>query len=295
DYELADKLYVEPITAEDVLHVMRRENIKKAVVQFGGQRAINLVKELKAAGVELLGSTMDTIDILEDRDRFYQYLKKIEVPHIPGKTAVSKEDLVQKAKEIGFPVLIRPSYVIGGKGMEIIESENLLEKFISKKLTAASYPILIDAYYPGKEVEVDVVTDGKSILIPAIFEHIEKAGVHSGDSMAITPPITLTNDMKEKIVSYAEKVARNIPFKGIFNIQFVIHDGILYVLEVNPRASRTVPVMSKVTGVNMIELATKLLTEKTTLHKLYGQVKRLPDNDFYTVKAPVFSFEKLPG
>ena len=294
DYELADKLYVEPITAEDVLHVMRRENIKKAVVQFGGQTAINLVKELEAAGVELLGSTMDTIDILEDRDRFYQYLKKIEVPHIPGKTAVSKEDLVQKAKEIGFPVLIRPSYVIGGKGMEIIESENLLEKFISKKLTAASYPILIDAYYPGKEVEVDVVTDGKTILLPAIFEHIEKAGVHSGDSMAVTPPISLSESMKNEIVDYAERIAKNIDFKGIFNIQFVIYEDNLYVLEVNPRASRTVPVISKVTGVNMIDLATQTLLG-TTLASIAGKVKLLPENDFYTVKAPVFSIDKLPG
>lgn len=294
DYELADKLYFEPITAEDVLHVMQHENIKKAIVQFGGQTAINLVKELEAAGVELLGSTMDTIDILEDRDRFYQYLKKINVSHIPGQTAISDEDLIEKAREIGYPVLIRPSYVIGGKGMEIIQTEELLEKFISKNLTTASYPILIDAYYPGKEVEVDVITDGETIFIPAIFEHIEKAGVHSGDSIAVTPPMSLSEPLKEQIVDYAERVATNIDFKGIFNIQFVIYEDILYVLEVNPRASRTVPIVSKVTDVNMIELATKTLLG-TSLKSLCGKVKLLPENKFYTVKAPVFSVDKLPG
>src|SRR5699024_1981168 len=172
--------------------------------------------------------------------------------------------------------------------------ENLLEKFISKKLTAASYPILIDAYYPGKEVEVDVVTDGKTILLPAIFEHIEKAGVHSGDSMAVTPPISLSESMKNEIVDYAERIAKNIDFKGIFNIQFVIYEDNLYVLEVNPRASRTVPVISKVTGVNMIDLATQTLLG-TTLASIAGKVKLLPENDFYTVKSSVFSLDKLPG
>ncbi|MEI3614760.1 carbamoyl phosphate synthase large subunit [Pseudogracilibacillus sp. SO30301A] len=294
DYELADKLYFEPITAEDVLHVMKHENITKVIVQFGGQTAINLVKELEAAGVELLGSTMDTIDVLEDRDRFYQYLKSITVPHIPGQTAMTDEDLIAKARKIGYPVLIRPSYVIGGKGMEIIRSEELLEKFISKNLNASSYPILIDAYYPGKEVEVDVITDGETIFIPAIFEHIEKAGVHSGDSMAVTPPISLSETVKEQIVDYAERVATNIDFKGIFNIQFVIYEDILYVLEVNPRASRTVPIVSKVTDINMIELATKTLLGRS-LKSLCGKVKLFPENKFYTVKAPVFSIDKLPG
>ena len=294
DYELADKLYVEPITVEDVLHVMKHENMKKAIIQFGGQTAINLVKGLEAAGVELLGSTVDTIDTLEDRDRFYQYLQKINVAHIPGKIATSKDDLIKKAKEIGFPTLIRPSYVIGGKGMEIIETEAHLEKYVSKNLTNASYPILIDAYYPGKEVEVDVVSDGKSILIPAIFEHIEKAGVHSGDSMAVTPPISLSESMKKQIVDYTERIAKNIDFKGIFNIQFVIYNDTLYVLEVNPRASRTVPIISKISGLNMIELATKTLLG-TSLQSICENVKILPENDFYTVKAPVFSIDKLPG
>ena len=292
DYELADKLYFEPITAEDVLLVMEHENISKAIVQFGGQTAINLVKELEEAGVELLGSSMQTIDTLEDRDLFYQYVQSIDVPHIPGLTATSHKDLHEKAARIGYPVLVRPSYVIGGKGMAIIESPEALDKYVQSNLTQTSYPILIDAYYPGKEVEVDAITDGENIFIPAIFEHIEKAGVHSGDSMAVTPPISLSEKMKQKIVTYTEKIAKGIQFKGIFNIQFVIYEDELYVLEVNPRASRTVPVVSKVTGVNMIELATAtLLGEKLD----WPKAKILPENDFYTVKAPVFSNVKLPG
>lgn len=291
DYELADKLYVEPITAEDVLLVMEHEHITKAIVQFGGQTAISLVKELEAAGVELLGSTMKTIDTLEDRDLFYQYLQSINVPHIPGQIATSHKDLEKKAEEVGFPILIRPSYVIGGKGMAIIETVGALNKYMRRNLNDNSYPILIDAYLPGKEVEVDVVTDGTEIFIPAIFEHVEKAGVHSGDSMAVTPPISLSQQMKEKIVDYAEKVATGINFKGIFNIQFVIYEDTLFVLEVNPRASRTVPVVSKVTGVNMIEHATAALLGK----KLLTDTKVLPENNFYTVKAPIFSNVKLPG
>lgn len=291
DYEMADKLYVEPITADDVLLVMEHENINKAIVQFGGQTAINLVKELEAAGVELLGSKMKTIDTLEDRDLFYQYLRQIDVPHIPGLTATSHQDLEEKANRIGFPILLRPSYVIGGTGMVIIRTSNELDKYIQNYLTEHSYPLLIDAYYPGKEVEVDAVTDGEQVFIPAIFEHIEKAGVHSGDSMAVTPPVSLSDEIKEQIIDYTEKIAKGIDFKGVFNIQFVIYNGKLYVLEVNPRASRTVPVISKVTGVNLIELATATLLGK----KLSIDTKILPENEFYTVKAPIFSTNKLPG
>lgn len=291
DYELADTLYFEPITIEDVLHVMKYEQIEKVIVQFGGQTAINLVKDLEAAGITLLGTNQDTIDMLEDRDRFYQYVQKIGLPHIPGLTATSAEDLRKKAKQIGYPVLIRPSYVIGGKGMKVIENEKALEQLLARNVTGSAFPILIDAFYPGKEIEVDVVTDGKNILIPTIFEHIEKAGVHSGDSMAITPPVNLTSDEKDQVVDYAEKVAQGMNFKGIFNIQFVMYDDVLYVLEVNPRASRTVPVTSKITSVDMIELATKTLLGST----LTTDIKLLPENDFYTTKASVFSSTKLPG
>lgn len=294
DYELADRLIVEPITSEDVLLIMELEGIEQVIVQFGGQTSLNLVKDLEDAGVEFFGTTMDTIDKLEDRDRFYQYLQQIDVPHIPGLIATSKADLLTKVAEIGFPILIRPSYVIGGRGMEIFEDEISLQEYVAEQVTDDSYPLLIDAYYPGKEVEVDVVTDGENIFIPAIFEHIEKAGVHSGDSMAVTPPISLSDEMKELIVTYAERIARGIRFKGIFNIQYVIYKDTLYVLEVNPRASRTAPVISKVTGVNMIEIATRTLLGES-LQQMCGDVKLLPDNGFYAVKAPVFSTNKLAG
>lgn len=294
DYELADRLVFEPITSEDVLLIMEMEGIEQVIVQFGGQTALNLVKDLEEAGVTFFGTTMDTIDQLEDRDRFYQYLQSIKVPHIPGLIAESKEDLLAKVDRLGFPILIRPSYVIGGRGMEIFHDEKSLHVFLEEKVTAASYPLLVDAYYPGKEVEVDVVTDGKDIFIPAIFEHIEKAGVHSGDSMAVTPPISLSDELKKQIVVYAERIAKGLKFKGIFNIQYVIYQDSLYVLEVNPRASRTVPVISKVTGVNMIEIATRTLLG-ASLQEICGDVKLLPDNQFYTVKAPVFSTNKLAG
>lgn len=294
DYELADKLYFEPITAEDVLHVLRYEAVNKVIIQFGGQTSLNLVDELEAAGVELLGSQSDVIDTLEDRDRFYKYVQSIDVPHIPGLMANSKAELIACAAEIKYPVLVRPSYVIGGRGMEIIRTDAELEGYAAKYLQENAYPILLDAYFPGKEVEVDVVTDGERILIPAIFEHLEKAGVHSGDSMAVTPPVSLSAAMKKQIVTYTERIACGINFKGIFNIQFVIFNDILYVLEVNPRASRTVPITSKVTGVDLIELATGTLLGKT-LTMLGSNVKILPENDFYTVKAPVFSTNKLTG
>lgn len=291
DYQLADRLYIEPITIDDILQVIEYEGIQKVIVQFGGQTALNLVNELEHAGVQLLGSTMDTIDMLEDRERFYQYIRKINLAHIPGLIANSESDLKEKAKTIGFPLLIRPSYVIGGEGMEIIRAEQQLHDYITDHIKKSSYPILIDAYYPGKEIDVDVVTDGNSIFIPAIFEHIEKAGVHSGDSMVVTPPISLSEFMKKKIVDYTERVAFGMNFTGIFNIQFVIHEDELYVLEVNPRASRTVPISSKATGENLIKLATGVLLGKSILDK--GKIRR--ENDFYTVKAPVFSNTKLPG
>lgn len=294
DYELADKLYFEPITAEDVLHVLRHENMNQVIVQFGGQTAINLVEKLEASGVELLGSSMDTIDMLEDRDRFYQYVHQTGVQHIPGLTAESEEDVYDKAANIGYPVLIRPSYVIGGQGMAILEDEQALSDYLVSQVDTISYPILLDAYLPGKEVEVDVVTDGEDILVPAIFEHIEKAGVHSGDSMAVTPPVSLSEAHKAQIVNDAERIAKGMDFKGIFNIQFVIYDSQLYVLEVNPRASRTVPIISKVTSVNMIELATAALLGED-LKSNCKTSGLLEENDFYTVKAPVFSNAKLPG
>lgn len=294
DYEIADRLYFDPLTVEDVLHVVEFEQVDGVIVQFGGQTAISLVKGLEEAGVNLLGSTLHTIDELEDRDRFYQLIKKLQLPHIPGLTATSKQDLKEKAVNIGFPVLLRPSYVIGGKGMVVLKTESELESYTGNINSTLHFPILIDAYYPGKEVEVDVVTDGNEIIIPGIFEHIEKAGVHSGDSMAVTPPFTLSEQMKKQIGAYASTIAKNMDFRGIFNIQFVIDRDELFVLEVNPRASRTVPILSKMTGVNMIELATGALIGKS-LSSMSRELGLLPENDFYTIKSPIFSTGKLPG
>lgn len=294
DYEIADKLYFDPITVEDVLHIVEYENIDKVIIQLGGQTAINLVEGLEDAGVTLLGSSLETVDQLEDRDLFYQFMQEIDLPHIPGLTVTNEQELTKKVKEIGFPVLVRPSYVIGGKGMLVLNDEEALNHYMEDLNSTLSFPILIDAYYPGKEVEIDVVTDGKDILIPGIFEHIEKAGVHSGDSMAVMPPVSLSDEMKEQITYYAKQIALNTKFKGLFNVQFVIYQDTLYVLEVNPRASRTVPMTSKVTGINLIELAANILIGKQ-LKSLTNNLGLVAENPFYTVKAPVFSTMKLPG
>ncbi|WP_374724151.1 carbamoyl phosphate synthase large subunit [Calidifontibacillus erzurumensis] len=293
DYEMADRLYFEPLTLEDVLNVLEVEETNDVIVQFGGQTAINLVAALEKAGVNILGTTEDVIDQLEDRDRFYQLLRKVDVPHIPGETAYNVNDLLEKAEKIGFPLLLRPSYVIGGQGMIILNNEQELKQLINNQEDKV-FPILLDAYVAGKEAEVDVLTDGKEILIPAIIEHIEKAGVHSGDSTAVLPSISISEIEKECIVEYSKRIAAELNFKGIMNIQFVIANGNVYVLEVNPRASRTVPILSKVTGVPVIQIATKLLLGKY-LNEITDQKGLLPDRPYITIKYPVFSTIKLAG
>ncbi|WP_099354228.1 carbamoyl phosphate synthase large subunit [Fredinandcohnia onubensis] len=293
DYEIADKLFFEPLTLEHVLNVIEAEKVDQVMVQFGGQTAINLAQGLEAEGISIVGITHDIIDQLEDRDRFYKLLEKTNIPHIPGEIADNAEELVEKAKAIGYPVLIRPSYVIGGKGMLVINDEDELVSFL-KDITEDTYPLLIDAYVPGLEIEVDLLSDGDEILIPTIVEHIEKAGVHSGDSHAIMPAVSLTEDNKKTVETYATKIVRELEFKGIMNIQFVISDNQIYVLEVNPRASRTVPVISKITGIPMAQLASKLVLGKS-LQEVTSEKGLLPDLPYYTVKYPVFSTYKLLG
>ncbi|WP_010283385.1 carbamoyl phosphate synthase large subunit [Bacillus timonensis] len=293
DYETADKLFFEPLTLEHVLNVIEAEKVEQVIVQFGGQTAINLAQGLESAGVSIVGITHDIIDQLEDRDRFYKLLEKANIPHIPGEIADKAKELVEKAKEIGYPVLIRPSYVIGGKGMIVINDEDELVSFI-KDIPEDTYPLLIDAYVPGLEIEIDLLCDGEEILIPTIVEHIEKAGVHSGDSHAIMPAVSLTEENKQTVTSYAAKIVRELQFKGIMNIQFVVSDNHIYVLEVNPRASRTVPVISKITGIPMAQLASKLVLGKK-LQEVTTQKGLLPDLPYYTVKYPVFSTYKLLG
>ncbi|MEH7235485.1 carbamoyl phosphate synthase large subunit [Bacillus sp. JJ1562] len=293
DYEIADKLFFEPLTFEHVLNVIEAEKVEQVIVQFGGQTAINLAQGLEAAGVTIVGITNDVIDQLEDRDRFYKLLEKKNIPHIPGEIADNTEELVVKASEIGYPVLIRPSYVIGGKGMVVIYKEGELSSYI-KEVPNDSFPLLIDAYVPGLEIEVDLLSDGNDILIPTIVEHIEKAGVHSGDSHAIMPAISLSEENKKTVTDYAERIVRELQFKGIMNIQFVVSDNQIYVLEVNPRASRTVPVISKITGIPMAQLASKLVLGKS-LQEVSSQTGLLPDLPYFTVKYPVFSTYKLLG
>ncbi|STO36235.1 Carbamoyl-phosphate synthase arginine-specific large chain [[Flavobacterium] thermophilum] len=293
DFAVADRLYFEPLTLESVLDVIEAEQIKHVIVQFGGQTAINLVKGLEEAGVPLLGVTYDMIDQLEDRDRFYQLLEELDIPHVPGLVANNAEELAAKAAEIGCPVLLRPSYVIGGRGMFIVHSEAQLAALIEQgELT---YPILIDAYLDGKEAEADIVTDGTDIVLPVIIEHVEKAGVHSGDSYAWLPAQTLTGEEKAKIIDYAGRIAKKLGFKGIMNIQYVIADGNVYVLEVNPRASRTVPIVSKTTGVPLAQIATKLLLGKSLVDIVDEKARGLAVMPYAVLKYPVFSTHKLPG
>lgn len=284
DYEIADRLYFEPITLEHILNVVEAEQIDFVIVQFGGQTAINVAEGLEKAGVTLLGTSFDTLDALEDRDLFYQLLDELNLPHAKGDTAHSKEEALGHAASIGYPVLIRPSYVIGGMGMIVVHTEAQLAELLDQP-DHLPYPILIDEYVTGKEVEVDLISDGQTTFIPTIVEHIEKAGVHSGDSFAILPSVSISEDIKEQVYNASEQIAKKLAFKGIMNIQFVIKGNQALVLEVNPRASRTVPVVSKVMGVDMIPMATQLLAG-ATLEELKPATKNKGGT---AVKFPVFS------
>ncbi|MCY9137367.1 carbamoyl phosphate synthase large subunit [Peribacillus frigoritolerans] len=294
DFATADRLYFEPLTLEYVLNVIEAEDIKDVIVQFGGQTAINLAKGLEEYGVNLLGTSFDTLDQLEDRDRFYQLLQKLDIPHVPGSMANGEEQLISRAEAIGFPVLLRPSYVIGGQGMEIIRSkESLLNRMANG--TALVYPVLIDSYIPGKEAEIDLIADGNDVYIPIIAEHIEKAGVHSGDSMALLPAQSLTDDIKDKMTLYAKKLVSELGYKGLMNIQFVIEGNSVYVLEVNPRASRTIPIISKVTDVALVQIATKILLGKYSLSNAFEKTGLMDEIPYAVVKYPVFSTFALSG
>ncbi|WP_100404884.1 carbamoyl phosphate synthase large subunit [Bacillus solitudinis] len=294
DYATADRLYFEPLTVEDVLHVVELEKVEGVIVQLGGQTAISLVEGLEKAGVTLYGTNQDTIDQLEERGRFYDFMNEVKVPHIPGVSALNEENAVEKAIEIGFPVLIRPSYVIGGQGMMIFSSKEELIEYLNDRENEVVFPLLIDAYYPGTELEVDALTDGKNVLIAGLFEHIEKAGVHSGDSMAVTPSFSLSQQVKDEVLEYTGRIAKGMDFKGVFNIQFVLYQGNLFVIEINPRASRTVPIFSKVTNQPLIDYTVQLLLG-ASLSSLGLKTGYAKEAQFYTVKAPVFSYQKLAG
>ncbi len=293
DFDTADRLYFEPLVAENVLNILDREKPEGVIVQFGGQTAINLAKPLENAGIKILGTSVEDIDRAEDRERFDQLLTALGIPKPPGRTAFSVEEAVVIANEIGYPVLVRPSYVLGGRAMEIVYNhEELLGYMSSAVKITPEHPVLVDKYISGKELEVDAISDGTDVLIPGIMEHIERAGVHSGDSTAVYPPQTLSRRTKEQVVAYTTQLAKALNVKGLINIQYVLQGEQLYVLEVNPRSSRTVPFISKITGIPMVNLATRLIMGRT-LKELGYQGGLYPESEFVGVKVPVFSFAKL--
>ncbi|WP_010199456.1 carbamoyl-phosphate synthase (glutamine-hydrolyzing) large subunit [Bacillus sp. m3-13] len=289
DFSVADKLYFEPITIEDIVPIIQKEKVDLIFIQFGGQTAINLAEGLKEEGAIIAGTSIESIDKLEDRSHFYALLESEGIPHIEGKIVEQSSQLKAEAQALGYPVLVRPSYVIGGQSMYTIYDDGEINSFLDiHQHNESLWPLLVDRYVPGLECELDVISDGEQIYIPAIFEHIEKAGVHSGDSLAVLPSISLSTQMKERLVEYTKKICNTAQIIGIANIQFVINRDNIYVLEVNPRASRTVPIVSKVTDVPMIELAIK-----AQLGEKLSQTGIKENPGFWTVKAPVFSNTKL--
>ncbi|MDW7672958.1 MAG: carbamoyl-phosphate synthase large subunit [Bacillota bacterium] len=293
DFDTSDKLYFEPLTLEDVLNIVDLEKPDGVLVQFGGQTAINLAGGLAEHGVKIFGTSMESIDLAEDRQKFEQLLRGIGIPQSEGRIATKVEEAIKAATELDYPVVVRPSYVIGGRAMEVVTNQQDLINYMETAVKLSpKHPVLVDKYIRGKEVEVDAITDSQDVLIPGIMEHIERAGVHSGDSMAVYPPQSLTDDEINQITTYTEQIARALKVIGLLNIQYVIEDGKVYVLEVNPRASRTVPIISKVTGIPMVKVATEIALGKPLKEFSYG-LGLYPAIPSVIVKAPVFSFEKL--
>lgn len=314
DFDTGDGLYFEPVTQEEVLRVLEHEGAKGVVCQFGGQTAINLAQGLADCGVEVLGTSPQAIAMAEDRDLFENLLSELGIPKPAGRAVRSVADAHIVAREIGYPVLVRPSFVLGGRAMEIVFSEEHLDRYYTEAEDAnPGQPVLVDKYLMGLETEVDVISDGEDTLVPGIMEHIERAGVHSGDSMAVFPPVTLSREVEWRMVEIACGLAKKLQIKGLMNIQFVIVDGEVFVLEVNPRASRTVPYLSKVTRVPMVELATRCMMGERLKDLGYGSglwcekpgdagqvvdretylAGQVQQASYFAVKAPVFSFQKL--
>ena len=295
DFDIADRLYFEPLTAEDVESIVDIEKPDGAIVQFGGQTAIKLTKALTNMGVKILGTDADDVDAAEDRERFDEILEKCHIDRPRGSTVFTTEEAIEVANKLGYPVLVRPSYVLGGAGMEIALNDGDIKKFM--KIINRQYqehPILIDKYLSGKEVEVDAVCDGHGILIPGIMEHVERAGVHSGDSISVYPPQKIKQEIKDVIVDYTKRLAKALHVVGLINIQYIVYEDQVYVIEVNPRSSRTIPYISKVTDIPIVAIATKAIMGHTIEEQGYSY-GIVPEKETIAVKMPVFSFEKIKG
>ncbi len=304
DYDTSDKLFFEPLSTEEVLNVIEHEKVFGVIVQFGGQTAINLARPLAEAGAKILGTSVENIDLAENRKLFHKILQKYKIPHPPGDTATSVKEAEAIADKLGFPVLVRPSFVLGGRAMEIVYNKKELKQYLEEAVKVSpNSPILVDRYFLGKEVEVDAICDGEQVLIPGIMEHVERAGVHSGDSSAIYPSRSLKPEIVEKLIDYTVKLAMNMNVLGMLNIQYVIKDDEAYVIEANPRSSRTVPFISKVANVPLIKIATKIMLGKTLKQQGYTAKKStrasgdavifIEPQNVTAVKMPVFSFAKL--
>lgn len=293
DFDTSDSLYFEPLTVEDVMEVIRKENPIGVIAQFGGQTAINLAGPLAERGVKILGTSVDSIDMAEDRERFDALLAELGIPRPVGALVTSHEEAIEAAKRLSYPLIVRPSYVLGGRAMEIVYNDKELDVYMKEAVVASKdHPVLIDRYMVGMEVEVDAIADGEDVCIPGIMEQIERAGVHSGDSIAVYPAQHLSEEITEQIVDYTRRIAKGLNVKGIVNIQYIVANGELNVIEVNPRSSRTVPFISKVTGINMIEYATRIALGET-IKSMGLPTGLVPAKDYVAVKAPVFSFSKM--
>ena len=295
DFDIADRLYFEPLTPEDVESIVRLEKPDGAIVQFGGQTAIKLTKALMEMGVPILGTSADNVDAAEDRERFDEILQRCKIDRPRGSTVFTTKEALEVANRLGYPVLVRPSYVLGGAGMEIALNDGDIKKFMEIiNRQYQEHPILIDKYLSGKEVEVDAICDEHGVLIPGIMEHVERAGVHSGDSISVYPPQKIKQEIKDVIVDYTQRLAKALHVIGLINIQFIVYEDQVYVIEVNPRSSRTIPYISKVTDIPVVDVATHVIMGKTIKEQgyEYGLAK---EKETVAIKMPVFSFEKITG